>query len=112
VSLRAIIAGSDVLTPSRCAGLATGIVPGSGDGLHASGCGYEHPRACLLPRDEESVRADGNAGVTWLLPEDSAERSRQRTGYKGSDVSPGYSSCYLVGCFRAGESDLICRRMG
>ena len=34
------------------------------------------PRACLLPHDEEPVRTDGNARVSWLLPEDSAKRSR------------------------------------
>lgn len=85
---------------------------GPGNGLHGSQCGNEHPRACLLPHDEEPVWADGNAGVTWLLPEDSAERPRQRTGYEGSDVPPDCGSRYLVGCVRAGESCLCRHRLG
>jgi len=49
---------------------------GPGDGLHGSQCGDEHSRACVLPHDEEPVRTDEDAGVEWLLREDSAERSR------------------------------------
>jgi hypothetical protein len=60
----------------RCAGLAVGDLLGSSDGLHGSQCGHEHPGACLLPHDEEPMRADGDAGVAWLLSEDSAERPR------------------------------------
>ena len=49
---------------------------GPSDGLHGLRCGDEHPRAGVLPHDEEPVRADGDAGVAWLLPEDAAERPR------------------------------------
>jgi hypothetical protein len=63
------------IAPIRCVCLATGVMPGPGNGLHASQCGNEHPRASLLPHDEEPVWADGNASVAWLLPEGSAERS-------------------------------------
>jgi len=63
------------LSPTRRSDLAVGNLPGSSNGLHGSRCGNERSRACLLPHDEESVRADGDAGVARLLPEGSAERS-------------------------------------
>ena len=63
------------LSPTRRSDLAVGNLPGSSNGLHGSRRGNEHSRACLLSHDEESVRADGHAGVAWLLPEGSAERS-------------------------------------
>lgn len=64
-------------SPIRCIGFATGYMRGPGNGLHGSRCTDEHRRACLLPHDEESVRADGNAGIAWLLPKGPAGRSHQ-----------------------------------
>ena len=83
-----------------------------GHGLHGAQYGYEHPRACLLPHDEEPVWADGDAGIARLLPEGSAERSRQRAGHEADDLPPRCGSCHLVGCVRNGESGLCCRRLG
>jgi hypothetical protein len=49
--------------PIRCIGLATGHGCSPGDGVHASQCGDECSGARLLPHDEKSVRADGDASV-------------------------------------------------
>ena len=103
---------SEILSPIRCASPAAGVMPGTRDGLHRSQCADEHSRTRLLPRDEKPVRPDGDAGVAWLLRQDSAERSRQCAGYKDGDIPPGCSLYSLVGCFRAGESDLRCHWMG
>jgi hypothetical protein len=103
---------SEVLSPIRCASPAAGVLPGTCDGMHGPQCADEHSRTRLLPRDEKPVRPDGDAGVAWLLPQDPAERSRQCAGYKDGDIPPGCSLYCLVGCFRAGESDLRCQWMG
>ena len=73
---RSLKAENEVSSPIRCAGPAAGVMSGPGNGLHGSQCGNEHPRARLLPHDEEPVWPNGDAGVAWLLPEESAERSR------------------------------------
>ena len=73
---RSLKVENEVSSPIRCAGPAAGVMPSPGDGLHGSKRGNEHSGTRLLPHDEKPVRSDGNAGVAWLLPEDSAERPR------------------------------------
>jgi hypothetical protein len=59
---------NEISPPTRCACLAAGDMPGPGNGLHGSKCVNEHAGTRLLSHDEKPVRADGNAGVAWLLP--------------------------------------------
>jgi hypothetical protein len=76
LEFRYSVYANEGVAPIRCAGAAAGVMSGPGNGLHGSQCGNEHPRARLLPHDEEPVWPDGDAGVAWLLPEESAECSR------------------------------------
>jgi hypothetical protein len=64
------------IAPIRSAGPVAGVMSGPGNGLHGSQRENEHSGTRLLPHDEKPVRSDGNAGVAWLLQEDSAERPR------------------------------------
>ena len=66
----------------------------------------------MLPHDEWSVRADGDDGVAWLLPEDSTERLRQRASYDDSDGPPGWSHSNLADRFRTAESERYRRPLG
>lgn len=55
--------------PIRCACSPADVVAGPSDGVHHAGCA-PYPRGeGLLPHDEESMRADGNACFARLLPE-------------------------------------------
>jgi hypothetical protein len=81
-----------------CAGSAVGLTLGSSKGMHGPQCANEQPTARPLSHDAEPMRRDVDAGITWLLAEATAERSRQCTLHQGSYVPSGCSSCYLVGC--------------
>jgi hypothetical protein len=77
-----------------------------------SACVVAAVRAVVISsRDKSHSYFLSHPGVTWMLPEDSTRRSRQRSGHEGYDLPRGCGSCYLVGGFRAGESYVFYHRM-
>ena len=66
----------------------------------------------MLPGDEEPMRADGDAGIAWLLPEDSTKRLHQRACCEDSVGPPGYGRTYLADRFRAAKSERYRRPLG
>lgn len=87
-------------------------MPIAGDGLHDPGRAVDHRGAHLLPHDGDPVRADGHAGVAWLLPEDSTDRLLLRACCEDSVGSPVYGRTDLADRFRTAESLCFRRPLG
>jgi hypothetical protein len=104
--------GESKRTPIRYRSSASGVLPDAGDGLHGFQRADECRRACLLPINEEPVRADGNVRQPRMLPESASECSRQRDGYSGGH-QPLYCDCRPLGfCRGMAEGESCCHGMG
>ena len=99
-------------SPIRCTGFAAGDLFRSGNGLHGFRYANEHGRTCLLPHDEESVRASGDAGIAWLLPEDATQRSQQCARDKNCNRPSDCGFFCLVSYFGSPAPYVSYRRMG
>ncbi len=104
---------SENTAPTRSLGFVGGNLCVTRHGLHDTECAHDHRRACLLPHDAQSVRANGHVRIPWLLPKGAADQLRC-SDHKGrlSPLGCGCNSDEPAGCFRVAEPVLFFDGMG